>query len=114
MRAVLTAPIRLYQRAISPLMGRHCKYHPTCSAYAVQAMRDVAGAGWPANVSLRALQTSFIAPIGSGKVDVVVKAGETLGLCPQGCFMTFPNGDKEALSGGETIEILDGVGRIQD
>ncbi len=49
-----------------------------------------------------------------GKVDVVVKAGETLGLCPQGCFMTFPNGDKEALSGGETIEILDGVGRIQD
>jgi Thioesterase-like superfamily len=43
------------------------------SAYAVQAMRDVAGAGWPANVSLRALQTSFIAPIGSGKVDVAVR-----------------------------------------
>jgi hypothetical protein len=49
-----------------------------------------------------------------GKIDVVVRAGETLELCPQGCFMTFPNGDKEALSGGETIEILDGVGRIQD
>ena len=44
------------------------------SAYAVQAMRDVAGAGWPANVSLRALQTSFIAPIGSGKVDVATPA----------------------------------------
>ena len=40
MRAVLIAPIRLYQRAISPLMGRHCKYHPTCSAYAVQAIRE--------------------------------------------------------------------------
>ena len=43
------------------------------AAYAVQAMRDIAGAGWPANVSLRALQTSFIAPIGSGKVDVAVR-----------------------------------------
>ena len=49
-----------------------------------------------------------------GKVDVLVRAGETLELCPKGCFMTFPSGDKEALSGGETIEILDGVGRVQD
>jgi uncharacterized protein len=38
-RAVLIAPIRFYQRAVSPLMGRHCKYHPTCSAYAVEAVR---------------------------------------------------------------------------
>jgi putative membrane protein insertion efficiency factor len=51
-RAVLVAPIRLYQRAISPLMGRHCKYHPTCSAYAVEAIREfgaargVVLAGW--------------------------------------------------------------------
>jgi uncharacterized protein len=37
---VLIAPIRLYQRAVSPLMGRHCKYHPTCSAYAVEAVRE--------------------------------------------------------------------------
>ena len=44
MRAVLTAPIRLYQRAISPLMGRHCKYHPTCSAYAVEAIREFGAA----------------------------------------------------------------------
>jgi putative membrane protein insertion efficiency factor len=39
-RRALIAPIRLYQRAISPLMGRHCKYHPTCSAYAAQAIRE--------------------------------------------------------------------------
>jgi putative membrane protein insertion efficiency factor len=51
-RAVLIAPIRIYQRAISPLMGRHCKYHPTCSAYAVQAIhefgaaRGIVLAGW--------------------------------------------------------------------
>jgi len=32
-------PIRLYQRLISPALPRRCKYEPTCSAYAVQAVR---------------------------------------------------------------------------
>jgi putative membrane protein insertion efficiency factor len=36
----LTAPIRLYQRFISPLFPRRCKYEPTCSAYAVEALRS--------------------------------------------------------------------------
>ncbi|MFL5896836.1 MAG: membrane protein insertion efficiency factor YidD [Thermoleophilaceae bacterium] len=39
MRAVLVAPIRAYQRFISPALPRRCKYHPTCSEYAVQAIR---------------------------------------------------------------------------
>jgi uncharacterized protein len=38
-RAVLLAPISLYQRFISPLMPAHCKYYPTCSAYALEAIR---------------------------------------------------------------------------
>jgi putative membrane protein insertion efficiency factor len=38
-RAILLAPIRLYQRVISPLLPARCKYHPTCSEYAVQAVR---------------------------------------------------------------------------
>jgi putative membrane protein insertion efficiency factor len=36
----LLAPIRAYQRFISPAMPRRCKYHPTCSAYAVDAVRE--------------------------------------------------------------------------
>lgn len=36
---VLVAPITLYQRLISPLLPRRCKYEPTCSAYAVEAIR---------------------------------------------------------------------------
>jgi hypothetical protein len=38
--AALAAPIRLYQRFISPLLPRRCKYEPTCSAYAVEALRS--------------------------------------------------------------------------
>jgi uncharacterized protein len=38
-RAIVLAPIRLYQRFVSPLLPRRCKYLPTCSDYAVQAVR---------------------------------------------------------------------------
>jgi hypothetical protein len=38
--ALLTAPIRLYQRVISPLVPRRCRYEPTCSAYAAEAVRS--------------------------------------------------------------------------
>lgn len=34
----LTAVIGLYQRFISPLLGPHCRFEPTCSAYAAQAV----------------------------------------------------------------------------
>ena len=37
--AVLLAPIRLYQRVISPALPKRCKYHPSCSQYAIEALR---------------------------------------------------------------------------
>lgn len=40
MRALAIGPIRLYQRVISPLIPRRCKYHPTCSEYAVGSIRE--------------------------------------------------------------------------
>jgi len=39
--AVLLAPIRIYRRFVSPALPARCKYHPTCSAYAVQAVREL-------------------------------------------------------------------------
>jgi uncharacterized protein len=39
LRALAVAPVRLYQRAISPALPRRCKYHPSCSEYAVQSVR---------------------------------------------------------------------------
>lgn len=38
-RAAVLAPIVLYSRFISPALPRRCRYEPTCSAYAVQAVR---------------------------------------------------------------------------
>ena len=39
-RRLALVPIRGYQRLISPIFPRRCKYHPTCSAYAVQAIES--------------------------------------------------------------------------
>lgn len=39
MRTVLLALLSLYQRTISPLFGPTCRYYPTCSEYAVVAVR---------------------------------------------------------------------------
>lgn len=35
----LVALIRIYQYAISPLLGRNCRFHPNCSEYAVEALQ---------------------------------------------------------------------------
>jgi hypothetical protein len=50
--SVVLLPVRIYQRLISPLVPRRCRYEPTCSAYAVEAVkaygpvRGVILAGW--------------------------------------------------------------------
>jgi putative membrane protein insertion efficiency factor len=38
MRSAAIAAIRVYQRVLSPLLGPRCKYYPSCSEYAVQAI----------------------------------------------------------------------------
>ena len=38
MTAILKGIIRFYRYWISPLLGRSCRYHPTCSAYALEAL----------------------------------------------------------------------------
>jgi putative membrane protein insertion efficiency factor len=37
-RAALIAPIRFYKKHISPGLGHHCRFTPTCSEYAMQAI----------------------------------------------------------------------------
>ena len=39
MRRVLIGIIRSYQLVLSPLMGRQCRFEPTCSCYAIEAIK---------------------------------------------------------------------------
>ncbi len=39
-RSVALAPVIIYQRLISPAIPRRCKYEPTCSHYALGAVRE--------------------------------------------------------------------------
>jgi putative membrane protein insertion efficiency factor len=39
-RAIAIATVRVYQTVISPAIPRRCKYEPTCSRYAVEALRE--------------------------------------------------------------------------
>jgi len=36
---VLIALIRVYQYVLSPMLGQRCKYYPSCSNYAIEALR---------------------------------------------------------------------------
>lgn len=38
MKYALTCLLRLYRATISPLYGQVCRYHPSCSAYALDAV----------------------------------------------------------------------------
>jgi uncharacterized protein len=51
-RRLFVLPIRGYQRLFSPAFGERCKYYPSCSEYAAQAverfgiLRGLVLAGW--------------------------------------------------------------------
>ena len=37
-RSAAVFPIRVWQRLVAPMFGARCKYHPSCSEYAAQAI----------------------------------------------------------------------------
>ena len=40
MKKLLTAPIKFYQKWMSPMFAPRCKYYPSCSSYAVSAIEN--------------------------------------------------------------------------
>ncbi len=72
-RAVFLAPITLYQRFISPGLPARCRYHPSCSAYAAEAVRDY---GVLRGVVLAAWRLLRCNPLSAGGIDPV--ASQTL------------------------------------
>jgi putative membrane protein insertion efficiency factor len=47
-RGLLLALLAGYRRLVSPLLGPHCRFHPSCSAYAVTAITEYGAlrGGW--------------------------------------------------------------------
>ena len=70
-RRVFTAPIRAYRALVSPLLGPRCRFAPSCSAYAVEAIetRGVVIGGW-----LALTRVARCHPLHPGGYDPVPRA----------------------------------------
>jgi hypothetical protein len=78
------------------------------------ALLAVGGSAVAANAVNKDAETrTLIVTEGGGKTELALAAGETVEFCQNGCFVTLPNGDIEALTGSETVEISGGVARIK-
>ena len=81
---------------------------------AAAAFLAFAGSAQGASAVNRDSETrTLIVTEGGNKSELALGAGETVDFCPNGCFVTLPNGDLEALTGAETIEISGGVAKIK-
>ena len=81
---------------------------------AFAALLAMSGTGMTASaVNLDSEPRTLIVTEGGNKSELAIAAGETVEFCSAGCFVTMPNGDREALTGSETIEISGGVGKIR-
>ena len=68
MKTVLIALLRFYRYAVSPMLGRNCRFHPTCSEYAIEAIQrhGALRGGWMA-----AKRVGRCHPFNSGGYDPV-------------------------------------------
>jgi len=84
------------------------------SLVAAVALLAAGGCAHAASAVNKDTQTrTLIVTEGGSKSELALAGGETVEFCSSGCFVTLPNGDLEALTGSETIEISGGVARIK-
>lgn len=68
MASLLIFLIRCYQRVLSPFIGNQCRFHPTCSRYAVEALQKHGAlrGSW-----LAARRVTRCHPLNAGGIDPV-------------------------------------------
>ncbi|MGC9220279.1 MAG: membrane protein insertion efficiency factor YidD [Solirubrobacteraceae bacterium] len=67
-RRAVVAPIRIYQKVVSPLFGQRCRYYPSCSEYSAQAITKF---GIPRGLVLSVWRILRCNPLSRGGVDYV-------------------------------------------
>jgi uncharacterized protein len=68
LRAVMLAPLWAFRRLVSPPLGTRCRFHPSCSAYAEEAIRTRGALRGAALAAWRVLRCS---PLSAGGYDPV-------------------------------------------
>ena len=67
-----------------------------------------------ASVTNKDADTQVLVIVEDGsRVEVALEPGSTETICPSGCFVTLPNGDRIALNGGEDVEIEGGAASVK-
>lgn len=59
-------------------------------------------------------QTAVVVQVAdsNGRYDVSLDPGASEDVCPSGCFLTLPNGDRIGLGGQENVDIHDGSASV--
>lgn len=65
--------VKLYQKTISPLFPRTCRFHPSCSAYSIEALREH---GALAGTWMTLKRISRCHPLNAGGYDPVRKKND--------------------------------------
>ena len=74
---------------------------------------SISGAGAATIINTDGQAYSLQVTEGGEQNEIGIQSGETISVCPAGCFVTMPNGDRETLSGSETVEIVGGKANIK-
>lgn len=72
---------------------------------AAVTLAAASGAAAASIINKDTVSQTIIVDDGSGRSEISIPAGGDVSVCPNGCLITFPDGESQALSGAEIIEI---------
>ena len=85
-----------------------CRYKNKAWLVAVAALIAAATPAGAASLTNKDSNNHVVIVTENGvRSELSIAAGQTLTFCPAGCFVTMPSGQKAALSGSESVQIVD-------